>query len=285
MTRRSGKVRAAVLTNGERELELPKVARWYKAIGSGWRIEHRLERGRHITPADAVGINLALDFTSGSLPADLDVDWYIAQARKVVHSVPGYRHRSARRLQGHPDATALHGYDLAPYPILEGEPPPVAGRPTFLWDWRRYSAFGTYTGQAAGVLVLDVEDPRKFRAFVDKDDLPLLGSRWRDLDGCLVSCRSDATPEDVRSGRARGRLLFRLVRDPLKPLTRHSRSIWLKSRGVEIFCGVPSPVILGSYGGGVHLLSGQLGEAPGWLIEHMQPARSTGYGTRSDDRP
>ena len=283
VTRRSGKVRSAVLTDGKREQELPKVARWYKAAGSNWRIEHRLEGGRRTTPADAVGVGIALDLTDGTLPSDLDADWYIARAREVVHSVPGYRHRSFRRLQGHPDATALLEAGLVPYPIREGEAPPAAGRPTYLWDWGRYSAFGTYTGQASGLLVLDVGEPRKFRAFVDGENLPLLGSFWRDFDGCLVSCRGDVPPEDVRRGRACGRLLFRLAAEAVKPPPRPSRSLWLKSRGAEAYYGAPSPVILGSHDGGVQRMSGRLGEAPSWLIERLGSAKPSRGGAGNDD--
>jgi DNA polymerase family B len=288
VTQRAGKVQAAVLVDaaGGTETELPKVARWYKATESGRRIEHRLGGGRHTTPADAVGINLALDLNEESLPEDLDVGWYIAQARRIIQSVPGYRHRSVRRLLDHPEALALHHLGLVPVPAWAGmTQPPRAARaaPTYLWDWDSYVTFGTCTGPAAGILALGVDRAAKFRATVDQQDLPLFGSRWRDLADCLVSCRSDATPEDVRTGRARGTLIFRLVGDASHPLARMARSHWLKDRGVEVFYGAGIPSVLGEHPDGTrYRLDGTLGLAPDWLVLLLIPKKAN-TGTKPDD--
>src|SRR5262249_43154397 len=104
VTRRSNKVIEAVLLDEKtnNETELPKVSRWYKAKASSCRILHRLGGSRHTTPAHSMGIRLALDLSDSSLPADVDRGWYSAQARKVVQGVPGYRHRSLRRLDDNP---------------------------------------------------------------------------------------------------------------------------------------------------------------------------------------
>ncbi|HEV3026489.1 MAG TPA: DNA polymerase domain-containing protein, partial [Planctomycetota bacterium] len=99
ITRRTGKVTAAVVIDEEtgEEIELPKVARWYKAKDSRRHIVHRFGDGHHTTPPGAVGIGLALDLGDGRLPDDIDRSSYIAEARRVVQKVRGYRHRSTRR--------------------------------------------------------------------------------------------------------------------------------------------------------------------------------------------
>jgi hypothetical protein len=279
VTQRSAKVVSAVLIddgNGS-EIDLPKIARWYHARDSARRIVHHFADGRHTTPARATGINLALDLSDGRLPADLDVGWYIGQARKVVQSVPGYRHRSRKRLQDHPAALELVARGLVPVPKWAGKAQPRASdraQPTYLWDWACYTTFGTYTGPAVGILVLDLDAVTKFRLWVDHGNFPLLADRWRDLDGCLVSCRGDATPEDVRTGRARGKLIFRLEGDDTHPLARMRQAHWLKSHGVEVFYSHGMPAVLGQHPDGTaYRLDGTLGAAPEWLITLLTPKR------------
>jgi hypothetical protein len=279
VTQRSGKVKAAVLVNEPdgREIELPKVARWYKAHRSSCRIVHRFEDGRHTTPSNATGVNLALDLVAGQLPEDLDHGWYIAQARKVVQGCPGYHHRSRKRLGDHAPALEVHARGLAPVPKWKGKAQPKGADrsiPTYLWDWPRYQTFGTHTGPKVGILVVDVDKAVLFKKWVDRGNSPLLENRWQDLDGCLTSCRGEATPELVRTGRARGKLIFRLADDGSHPLVKVAQDHWLKSRGVEIFYGRGMPTVLGSHPDGTeYRLDGVLGDAPAWLLEGLIPTK------------
>jgi hypothetical protein len=277
VTRRSSKVIQGVLLDegtGE-EAELPRVARWYRARGSTRRIVHRLEGGRHTTPANAIGVELAPELVDGRLPDDLDRGWYVAQARKKIQGVAGYRHRSRRRLDGNPTAARVLALGLTPVPkwagkaMLPGSDPKA---PTLLWDWERARTLGCYTGPKVGTLVLDVDDPVLFRKWVDRGNAPLLADRWRELEGCLVSVRGAATAEDVRAGRARGNLIFRLEGDEEHPLAKLSINRWKKTRGVEIFYGKGLPSILGEHPDGDHYrLEGTLTDAPTWLVDGLSP--------------
>jgi hypothetical protein len=78
-----------------------------------------------------------MDLSSGKLPVDLDISWYITEARKLIPEVDGYRHQSPQLLDGHPLATEVLTKGLAPCPkwagkrVLAGADP---ARPTYLWD-------------------------------------------------------------------------------------------------------------------------------------------------------
>jgi DNA polymerase family B len=280
VTRRSSSVTQAVLLDekSNTETELPKIARSYKARGSSSRILHRLGGGRHTTPAHSIGVRLAHDLSDGSLPVDLDLGWYIGQARRVFQGVPGYRHRSAKRLEGNPQALEVLGKGLLPIPkrgkaLFPGSDPKS---PTFLWDWDEARTVGCFTGPKVGILVLDVDDHVKFRRFVDRGNSPLFRDRWRDLDGCLVSLHGDPTGKDVRSGRARGKLIFRLAGDEQHPLARVHVNRWTKSRGVELFYGKGLPSVVGEHPSGeTYRLEGTLTDAPDWLFEELTP-KTTG---------
>lgn len=281
VTRRTGNVLEGVLRDddGGTEDPLPKVTRWYKARDSSRRIVHRFADGRHTTPGHAVGVNLALDLPDAGVPDDLDLAWYMGQARKAVQAMPGYRHRSPKRLQAHPPALEAFGRGLVPLP-KRGKAQPAgsdAGLPTFLYDWASYPTVGTYTGPAVAILAVDIDDAAKFRSRVDKGNSPLLANRWRDLDGALVSVRGDATAEQVRKGQARGKLLFRLEGDATHPLARIAAGRWQETWGVDVFYGKGLPSVLGTHPDGTtYRLEGTLGEAPGWLIDGLTPRRKLG---------
>ena len=41
--------------------------------------------------------------------------------------------------------------------------------PTLLWDWSRVKTIGTFTGPAVGILVLDIDEAKRFRPGWRKD--------------------------------------------------------------------------------------------------------------------
>jgi hypothetical protein len=288
VTRRSVKVIAAALVDiktGD-ETELPKVARWYRARESPRKIVHRLEGGRATTPTHADSIGLALDIESGRLPADLDYAWYEREARRTIQKVPGYRHRSRRRLEDHTAATRLLNLGLLPIPKRCKRLPPGSDqkRPTLLWDWSSYPTCGTYTGPDVGVLVVDVDDPTRFHKWIEKDNDPLLANRWRDLDGCLVAYHGASTAEGVRASTARGKLIFRFVAEAEHPLAKLPVNRWLPTRGIEVFYGRGLPSVVGEYGeGDQYQIDGTLGEPPSWLIEGLIPAKRQSRATPDDN--
>lgn len=293
VTKRGPKVVGAFLvdaTDGS-ESELGKVNRWYKSRGSTLRIEHRLESGRKTTPPKATAIGMATDLVPGVLPDDLDRSWYIAEARKAIQATPGYRHRSLKRLENHPLALEAHARGLAPVPKWAGKAQPKGADrsiATYLWPWSKYHTVGTYTGPQVGILVLDVDVAAHFRRWVDRGNSPLLQDRWRDLDGCLVSCRGDATPEQVRTGRGRGKLIFRLESggDSPHPLAKVAQAHWLKARGIEVFYGHGMPSVLGEHPDGTeYRLDGTLDEGPSWLLEGLVPAKRLPRGGGDPARP
>src|SRR5206468_3276028 len=117
------------------------------------------------------------------------------------------------------------------------------------------------------------------KIWVDKGNSPLFVNRWRALDGCLVSIRGGGTGDDVRTGKARGKLIFRLAGDDIHPLAKLSIERWKATRGVEVFYGKGLPSILGKHpSGDTYRLDGILGDAPDWLVEGLTPSKNLTAG-------
>jgi hypothetical protein len=267
---------ALVLIDGDTETELPRVARWYRAREGSRRIERRFADGRRATVSGAQAVTLALDIPGNRLPDDLDWSWYIRAARRTVQGVSGYRHRSRRRLLDHPPAIEVATAGLLPVAKRGKEQPAGSDvkRPTLLWDWPGFPSVGCYTGPAAGTLVLDVDDPARFRRFVEDGNSPLFGDRWKTLAGALVSFHGDSTAAGVRTGQHRGKLIFRFDGDASHALGR-VKSRWKGRHGIEVFYGNGLPSVLGDYDGNgdCYRLDGTLGDAPDWLVAALTPRR------------
>jgi putative DNA primase/helicase len=275
VTKRSSKAKSMVTIDHETESELPRVARWYRSKGSQRRIEVRFDGGRHTTPACALGVAISQDLPE-SLPDDIDWSFYLGQARRKIQATPGYRHLATKRLQGNGPAELVRQKGLVPVPKY-GKAQPAGSNvkhPTLLWDWPSYPTLGTYTGPDLGLMVVDVDQAEKFRKFVDAGNQPLLYDRWTSLAGSLVSFHGTATADGVRTGKDRGKLIFKFDGGPDHPLCT-ARKKWLKSRGIEVLFGNEIPSILGQYGddGDVYQLAGDLGPAPEWLIKAITPRK------------
>jgi hypothetical protein len=277
VTKRSRKATSMVLVEGDRETELPKVTRWYRSQDGSRRIESRFSGDRHATASGAQSVTICQDIPENGLPSDIDWAWYRGQARRKIQSVPGYYHRSARRLLDHAPAIEVVRAGLLPVP-KQGKAQPAGSdvkHPTLLWDWPSYPTTGCYTGSQVGTLVIDVDDPAKFRRFVESGNSPLFANRWTSLESALVSFHENATPDGVRTGKDRGKLIFRFDGDPDHPLCR-VKAKWKNSRGIEVFYGNGLPSILGQYGddGDQYKLDGTLGTAPDWLVEGLTPKQN-----------
>lgn len=279
ITRRTGKVLSGVILDEatREEAPLPKVARWFKEKDSTRKIVHRFANNRHTTPSQATSIGLAMDLTSGAIPKNLDRSWYIKRARKVIQSVPGYRHLNPRLLRGNPLAMTAAAAGLVPCPN-RGKAQPIgsdASHPTYLYNWAKAETAGTYTGPEVGIIVVDVDDPIRFKLGLDKGNSPLLGNRWEELKGCLVSVRGEAAAEDVRRGLARGKLIFRFAADADHPLARMRVNHWTKTLGCEVFYGKGIPSVLGHHpDGNPYRLEGELTDLPAFLQERLTPRGS-----------
>ncbi|MBV8314070.1 MAG: hypothetical protein JOZ53_03960, partial [Planctomycetaceae bacterium] len=272
VTRASSKVREGVAADDAtgRETPLGKVTRWYRSTRSSVRLLQRLVSGKDKRPAKAEHVTLAQDLTDSCIPRDLDFGHYIGEARKVYNSVPG-PHRFARALlPDHGPARAVLDAGLVPHPKNGKDLPlgSVVTNPTFLWDWNKYRTAGTLTGPEWGILALDIDEPGKFAAGVDRNGSPLLESRWADLEGCLVSSRGASHPDAVRSGTGRGKMLFRFHADAEHPLAKMPINRRKEALGVEVFFGRGVPSVAGEGPDGTtYQLDGTLGPPPEWLID------------------
>ncbi|MBV8236992.1 MAG: hypothetical protein JO075_14955, partial [Acidimicrobiia bacterium] len=291
VVRTSSKVAEAVLVDDAtgRETPLGKITRWYKVAGSKLRIVHRMLSGRETTPAKATGITLAQDLTDATIPPDLDLDHYIAEARKAVNAVSGDHRLNPSLIPDHGPARGALDRGLVPFPLLDGGAlPPGAdpGRPTYLWDWFRYPAVGTLTGPAWGVLAVTVADPAKFRSAVEQLGIGLLERPWASLEGALVSCDHGVDPAAVRSGEAPGTLLFRFQAETPHPLTKPLASR-RETLGVLAAYGQKGrvPAVAGRVEAGEELgLDGALGPPPEWLVDLFDPAKTTARGKTTKPR-
>jgi hypothetical protein len=266
--------------------------RFYKARGLTGRIVHRWTddegKAHATTPTNARGIRVLMDLPDRP-PEDLDRSWYVGEARRRILDHPGIAHLDPRWLEGHETPKDLLARGLVPAPKWAGKNLPVGARvdrPSFFWPWDSYDTFGTYTGPPVGVLVLDVDEPDQFRAWVESGNDPLLDDRWRTLDPACVSYHPDGGPGAVRSGRARGKLIFRFAAGADHPLARIAVNRWKKTRGIEVFFGKGVPTVLGVHPEGPgreYLLDGTVGEAPAWLIEGLIPKAKTLARRRPSD--
>ena len=259
---------------------VPKVARWYKSRSSTKRIVHHQASGNDTTPAHATEISLALDLAEGKLPEDLDLGWYIREARATIQATPGYRHFDPRLL-GPGDTLAHRVLEAGLFPIPKrGKSLPVGASPalpTFLWDWPQYPTVGTCTGPLVSILVIDIDDAVKFRMWVDRGNSPLLASRWR-RPGRHPGRRPRCRDRGRRAGRpAPGKLIFRFEADAEHFLAKIKIDRWKEKLGLEIFFGKGMPSVNGQHpDGSEYRLEGMLGEPPDWLIDGLRtPTRAT----------
>jgi hypothetical protein len=272
------------LVEGETRSPLPAVTRWYRARKVEDREARRIEgtlldkkRGvevaRKVEHCDHVAICQDMP-DSGELPPDLDRAWYLGEARKEVHAVPGYRHRDPRLVPANSAGDLVLARGLVPIPKdKKGQPIGSSHKhPSLLYDWSYFETAGCYTGPEVATLVVDVDEPDKFRAFIGRrNSEPLLGNLWDSLAGSLVSYHGAATAEGVRSGKDRGKLIFTADLGPDHPLCRCPVGRWKEEYGIEVFYGKGAPSILGRYGddGDAYRLDGTLTEAPPWLVEAL----------------
>ena len=285
VTRRDrGKVGVLIDEESGTETPLPRLCRWYKARGSRLRIEHRwtdANGNEHkTTPPGATGIRLMMDLPAAP-PGDVDLGWYVGAARKRILANRDFEHFDPRWLAGASGAEYLYNLGLSPSPHWDGKKSPkgaVMDRPSYFWEWRNYHTFGVHTGARVGILVLDVDEPSKFRTWVSS-----LVPAASPLGDCLVSYHGDDGPDGFRSGPAKGKLLYRFAADENHPLARVGKAA-LKSRlGVEIFYGHGDPTILGAHPDGPgreYLLDGSLGPPPDWLIDGLSAAAAGALAKR-----
>jgi hypothetical protein len=162
-----------------------------------------------------------------------------------VQRFRGFSHFDLGLLSG--EALRLHEMGLVPAP-KEGKALPIGFDrkcPTHLWDWARYRTLGTMTGpDHGGILVLDIDDPDKFRKFLNKGD-KLNRTLWdhiRAIEGAMVCCRKGVDPQDVREFNAPGKIIMRYGANADHPLAQMSIGQYLKGRGYDVFYGkgVPS---------------------------------------------
>lgn len=270
VSRKTKLTKRAVLIAGDAETELGKVSRWYRAkFGENEpkpRIVHESEKGRKATPAKAQEVRLMLDVPE-IVPADLDRSFYVREARRIYQRIEGVP-RSRRFVESSPIAAEVFDRGLLPCPMwlktsFTGRD---AARPSLVWPWRRAETVGAYTGPECGVLIVDIDKPKLWRAAITESELRT--ERLGDLASAMVSARVD-DPALVRSGRGRGKLIFRLEDhaglDRINPTTLHN------SLGVDLFYGNGIPAVLGAgKDGSRYTLDGELGDVPAWLLDMLE---------------
>ena len=104
----------------------------------------------------------------------------------------------------------------------------------------------------------------------------------------MVSYHRCDSPEAVRAGEAKGKLIFQFEVDADHPLARIGKAALRSSLGVEIFYG-GDPTILGEHPDGPakdYLLEGVFGPPPDWLIADLvECAGRRRRGPRRSPRP
>ena len=211
-----------------------------------------------------------MDLPDGPL-GDIDLGWYVGAARARILANRDFPHLDPKWLADSPLAQGLHARGLAPSPHWSGKKSPRGARkdqPSYFWDWSRCATFGTHTGPPFGILVLDVNEPDKFGKWLGQSLL-----EDRGLSDCLVSYHRQDSAEAVRSGAAKGKLIFRFAADDTHSLARVGKAALRQSLGLEIFFGHGDPSILGEHPSGAehdYLLSDNpLGPPPDWLITEI----------------
>ena len=269
VSRKTKATKRAVLITGNSEQELGKVSRWYRAKFNDDElkpvIRHESQAGRFTTPAKAQAVRLMLDIP-GRIPSDLDRGFYVSEARRLYQKLEGLP-RSRRLVERYPLALTVFDRGLLPCPMWEKRSfkGRDAKRPSIVWPWYRAETIGAYTGPETGVLIVDIDEPRKWRAAVTEAEFST--DRLDDFATALVSSRG-VDPNAIRFGLGRGKLIFRIEANEALAFVKATK--FHKALGVDIFYGDGIPAVLGAgQDGSEYTLDGELGEAPAWLVEFL----------------
>ena len=236
-------------TTGE-ETPLPRLIRWYKAVGSPYRIEHRsTDAAGKIRKTTPPGGNRhpTVDGSAGTR----------SNTRRHRHFVV---HRRGQGRGSWPTATLITSIPSGcagiagglgpprprprPQPALGGKKSPKGSKkdhPSYFWDWHPLPHFrDLHRPPVRHPRPGHRPDPDKFRKWIEA---PL----WdpRDLDDCMVSYHRCDSPEAVRAGQAKGKLIFQFEVGADHPLARVGKAALRQALGIEIFYGHGDPSILG----------------------------------------
>jgi P4 family phage/plasmid primase-like protien len=253
---------------------IPKVTRWYRALRSRQRIVLKYADPKHLGALKdqqaprAVSIRLMQDLPE-TVPEDLDRGYYVCAANAAVLAVRGADPSDPVWFQGHALACEAQAHGLPPCPKKNGKQSLAgvrAAEPSYRFPWVEATNAATYTGPRVGILVLDLDELYALFRQVAGEEL------LKEFARCLTSVRGDVDPDDVRQGKARGKLIFRCTLPADHPIATMGVKRWEKKYGIEVFYGRGTPTILGPHPDGtVYRLDGELTDAPEGLIALLTP--------------
>jgi hypothetical protein len=225
------------------------------------------------------------------IPKDLDREFYVAQARKILENFPdGFRPEDLSGL-----ALEVWSRGLVPAPAygkrsLRGIS--NKGQAVSLEDWSRVPTIKAYSGPVPGgvegarpVLIIDIDKPDRW-----KDHLGFYADEIRNSD-CLTVYSGDS-PDEVRGSKLKGKLIFEFEspEDHRFRRMRKTTNKALEGAGIELFYGQAPVSVLGQGGGKIYKLGGELRPLPLWLKEILlklagknpPPTNRPGKGPREE---
>lgn len=291
----SGTVKEGSVFYGETSLQ--HTNRWYRASEGPPLMRYTYEDdGTIIKSKNKVPLSdhcrVVNKLGSEDIPADLNRDYYVEQAKELWHIlVEGVSNDDERRaLVQKAEAARALGFVAVPkgrWRIGEEKANiPNAFDPDIIarWKdqpledeiWKDYQGFGVYTGQVFGIIAIDIDDVEKARASGLYNNLPKKG---------VVAHHGKGAASSVISGQKRGTVLFRYQGTDIEETT----GFFAKHYGFEVLYGRKIAQLAGKHPNGErYTFSGKLVDLPNalgvWLVFELPDVKDDPASASSTPR-
>ncbi len=221
--------------------------RWYVST-EGYTLEKRKD-GKTIKVENAGSVKVVNEIIDTGLPADLDLNFYRQEAKEIIIKMENSAKAERLKLLG-----------LFPLP-KEYKYNPKGSRLNEIktdWNFSKKAGIGVYTGQAAGLIAIDIDHPEKVQ----------ISNLFSDT---MIVTHGEAAPAEVLKGKVKGTLLYKAV--DLDTCTTDKK--FVDQHGFEVIYGGKTVQVLGLHPDGTeYKLSGELKELPAelrtWIEENTK---------------
>lgn len=238
--------------------KLQKNNRWYISIDGD--LLRKSKDSKNIKIKKSGSVKIVNDITDASLPADLDLDFYRQEAKEIIFKIENTK-----------KAEMLKALGLFPIP-KEYKYNPKGSRLNEIrtdWNYGSKSGLGVYTGQAAALIAIDIDDPSKVQ----------ISHLFSDT---MIVYHGQAAPAEVLQAKIKGTLLYKAADLDISS----TDGQFLDRYGLEVIYGGKTVQVAGLHPSGEeYKLSGELRELPAdlltWIRENTKKRKRKRNKTRA----